>query len=136
VALEQVEPGLHAVACCAGWSTPDTLHRRSFAVEGDGIRIRDAIVGRARPVRFALPLAPELAVSLEPRPEGAAAMQVKIETPALQRLTVHLPEGVAWRVESRAYFPRFGEQLERPCLLGEASDFREGDWFFSWAATR
>ena len=32
VQLEAVEPGIRAVASCRSWSTPDTLHRRTFAV--------------------------------------------------------------------------------------------------------
>ena len=51
VALESVEPGRSAHASCAGWATPDTIHRRVFRVDATGVEIHDRLEGRLRPLR-------------------------------------------------------------------------------------
>ncbi len=127
VRLESVEPGRAAEGSCAGWATPDTLHRRTFRVEAQRVEVHDAIEGRERPVRLCLPLAP----GLEPRLEGANA---RLQLPGGAELRIALPGGAAWRVERAPYFPEFGSHLERAALVGEAERFRSGTWIFRLAA--
>jgi uncharacterized heparinase superfamily protein len=116
-------PGLRIEGDCAGWSTPDTRHRRVFEVQDGILEIRDALEGRQRPVRFSLPLAPDLGVTLE----GARA---RLRLRGGLGLEIALPAGVSWRVAEAPYFPEFGRSLERRVLVGDAEDFRAGTWRF------
>jgi uncharacterized heparinase superfamily protein len=121
VACVVVDPPRLVEGTCAGWSTLDTVHRRAFRLGEDGLELQDAIEGRGRPVRFALPLAPGLPVALE----GSRA---RVRLPGGATLGIELPEGVAWRVETRPYFPEFGRSLDRPVIAGAAESFRAGTW--------
>jgi uncharacterized heparinase superfamily protein len=116
-------PGRRVEGECAGWSTPDTRHRRVFEVQDGTLEIRDALEGRQRPVRFSLPLAPGLGVAVE----GARA---RLRLPGGLGLEIALPDGVAWRVAEAPYFPEFGRSVGRPVLVGEAASFRAGAWRF------
>jgi len=116
-------PGRRVEASCVGWSTPDTLHRRVFEVRDGSLEIRDTLEGRQRPVRFALPLAPGLGVTLE----GSRA---RLRLRGGLGLELALPDGVSWRVAEAPYFPEFGRSLERPVLVGDADSFRAGTWRF------
>jgi hypothetical protein len=130
VRLEQVEKSVGAVASCAGWSTPDTLHRRHFQVVGDTFEIVDLVEGRRRSVRFALPLAPGLRAELGPAASEAQRVSAVIPLGDGSRLRIDLPQGVRWSIESTLYFPRFGTKVERACLVGEADAFSRGVWRF------
>ncbi|MCZ6782413.1 MAG: alginate lyase family protein, partial [Proteobacteria bacterium] len=126
VSLVHVEPGRRAEATCAGWSTPETLHRRTWVVSAGRVEIRDRLSGQARPVRLTLPLAPGL------EPDLGADGRAELSLAGGVRLRIALPEGLAWRVERAPYFPEFGRQVERACLVAEApaGAFREGFWRF------
>jgi uncharacterized heparinase superfamily protein len=116
-------PGRRVEADCAGWSTPDTRHRRVFEIRDGILEIRDALEGIQRPVRFGLPLAPGVGVAFE----GSRA-QLRLRGGL--GLELELPAGVAWRVAEAPYFPEFGRSLERPVLVGDADAFRAGTWRF------
>lgn len=122
VRLEAVEPGRRLEATCAGWATPDTLHRRILELADRELRITDRLEGRIRPVRLVLPLAP----GLEPVLEGARA---KVAL-AAGELTLELPAQARWRVEPLDYYPEFGLRLVRSALVGEA----DGAVAFAWRA--
>ena len=124
VVLERVEPGCSAEARCVAWATPDTVHHRRLSVAADGVAIHDRISGVGRTVRFTLPLAPGLEPRVERGPDGAMRALVALAKGGELELT--LPEGVDFRVESAAYFPEFGSELERACLVGETATFGEG----------
>jgi hypothetical protein len=125
VTLERVEPGRRAEARCAGWSTPDTVHRRSFQVTGEAVELVDRLEGRARPVQLRLLLAP----GLEPRLDAAGrVVQLRLASGRGLRMALPGTGALRWRVERAPYFPEFGRQLERAALVGEGESFREGSW--------
>jgi len=107
------EDGRRAEGTCAGWATRDSVHRRIFELDADGLTLRDRLEGRPRAVRSVLPLAPEVEVRLE----GA---QARLALPEGGALRVVLPAALAWRVEALPYFPAFGRVQERSALVGEA----------------
>ena len=113
VTLDIVTPGASAAARCAGWATPDTRHHRVFEMQGDAIAIRDRLEGRARPARFALPLAP----GVEVRVDGSRA---RLRLPGGSWLRAELDGGPALRAERAPYFPEFGRRIERAVLVAEA----------------
>jgi hypothetical protein len=132
------------VAACNSWSTRHTRHRRSFELDAGRLVIEDAISGEPASVRFALPLAP----GLEPRlrasdspTSSATPSSASVTTAGTmvlwlrlrdgESLRIDLPEGVRWRIERAAYFPRFGERIDRTCLVGDCDGFRLGTWSFS-----
>lgn len=128
-------------ANCANWSRPQTRHHRSFRLASGRLVIEDRIEGELAPVRFALPLAPGLEPQLRSAAStGASALCGEVAGDAVElwlalrggeSLRVELPAGVRWSIERRAYFPRFGEHVERACLVGKADGFRSGIWRFS-----
>ena len=130
VDLCRVDPGRDAEATCAGWATPDTLHRRRFSLVGDAVVVCDRLEGRPRPVRFALPLAPGLQPRLEHAGDGASRLTIPLDEGGSLRISLPGGEEIRWRVERTLYFPEFGRHQERPCLVGTADGFREGLWRF------
>ncbi len=131
-------------AQCVSWSRSRTQHHRCFRLDGGCLTIEDRIEGQQVPVRFALPLAPGLEPKLRapgavgrvagrqgglPTPAGEGA-QLQLVLRSGKRLCVELPAGVRWSIEQRAYFPGFGEHVERACLVGKADVFRAGTWRF------
>jgi len=106
---------------CAGWFTPDVLHRRVLAVAADALRIEDRFEMPARSARFVLPLAPGVGVQLE----GARAV---LTTPRGRRLALELPALARWRVERAPCFLQLGEAYERAVLVGEATGVAAADW--------
>ncbi|HEY8122354.1 MAG TPA: heparinase II/III family protein, partial [Myxococcota bacterium] len=65
VALVRVGPNESVEAACAGWATPEVLHRRRFALAPDGaLAISDGFDAPAPRARAFLPLAPGLAPTL------------------------------------------------------------------------
>jgi uncharacterized heparinase superfamily protein len=128
VVLESVRPGVRAVASACGWSTPDTVHRRTFRTQDAAIEIQDVIEGRVRPVRLALPLAPGLEPRLAHDRDGGTEAHVRLATGA--RLRMALPVAARWRIERAPYYPEFGHAVERACLVGEADTFDTGTWRF------
>lgn len=128
VVLEAVEPGLRAVASCRSWSTPDTLHRREFAVRDRAIEIRDSLVGRRRPVRLSLPLAPGLEPRLSHDPDGATLAHVPLA--GGRRIRIALPAAADWRIDRADCYPEFGRVVSRACLVGLSNDFETGTWRF------
>lgn len=121
VELTSALPGASCEALCAGWSTPDTVHRRRFRLAGAGLEIEDRIEGRPRPVVLTLPFAP----GLQPELSGGAA-RVRLRQGA--RLRVELPAGARWSLERQPSFPEFGRVVERAALVGRAERFESGLW--------
>ncbi len=113
VSLGAVQPGRRLEATCAGWSTPDSVHRRVIEAGPDALEVRDALEGRARSVRFALPLAP----GLEPRLEAGRA---RVRLPSGAWVRFDLPGELRFRVERAPYFPEFGRTQDRAALVGRA----------------
>jgi len=124
VALVAHEPGLGAEATCAGWATPDTLHRRRFSMSESTLEIADAVEGAPSPVRLQLPLAP----GMEPRLEGARA---HLRLPSGGWLRVDLPANLSWTIERAPYFPEFGRREERAVLVARAPRLEAARWRFS-----
>jgi uncharacterized heparinase superfamily protein len=122
VQLLEVEPGRSFEASCSGWSTPDSVHRRHVRVDSEGVEIRDCLEGPVRPVRSHLPLAPGLEPILTSDAQGRQSAGLELD--AGVRLRIELPGELDWRIERSAYFPRFGSEEQRACLVGEASAFR------------
>ncbi len=130
VEVTALEPGLRVEATCCGYATPDTVHRRAFGVKDRVLTVRDAIEGRLRPVRFALPLAPNLSARLHGEPGGARRLHVSLPDGRVLRIDLPGAGEVDWRLDRRPYFPEFGLSLERWCLVGHAQRFRAGEWRF------
>lgn len=121
VGLVRVEPGRLVEGVCAGWATPEILHRRCFEAEGEALAIRDRLDRPARSARLFLPLAP----GLEPVLDGGVA---RVAVPGEGLLEVSLPNTARFRVERAPYFPEFGHRVERAALVGEAQPLARADW--------
>jgi len=128
VRIEEATPGERFVARCASWSTPDTTHRRTFRRQGRTIEISDEILGMPRPVRLMLPLAPGLEPRLAHDQDGGAEAHIRLASGA--RLRLALPIDAEWHISRTAYYPEFGREEPRACLVGEASVFESGTWRF------
>lgn len=124
VALVAHEPGLAAEATCAGWATPESVHRRRFALSESGLTISDAVEGPPRPVRLQLPLAP----GIEPRLDGARA---RLRLPSGGWLRIDLPSNLSWSIERAPYFPQLGRRDERAVLVARAQRLDPACWRFS-----
>ncbi|MCH2187423.1 heparinase II/III family protein, partial [Myxococcota bacterium] len=128
VLLERVEPEKTIVASCRGWSTLDTLHRRRFCVEEHALEIRDALQGNRRPVRLYLHLAPDLEARLSHDRDGGTEAHVRLLDGAWLRIA--LPVAANWRIGQSPYYPTFGSEKTRACLIGEADRFDQGSFRF------
>ncbi len=113
VRVESAEPPRRVTATCAGWATPDSLHRRELVVDERAVEIRDQLEGRQRPVRMVLPLAPGVRATLD---GGRAELALPGGTP----LRLELPDSLHWRHEQLPYFPEFHREVARAALVGEA----------------
>ncbi len=122
VALVRVTPNAELEAVCAGWATPEVLHRRRFTLAPDGaLAIHDSFDAPAPRARAFLPLAP----GLEPTLAGHVAT---IPLRSGGRLRIALPESLAWRIARAPYYPEFGHELERAVLLGEGTHVARAEW--------
>jgi uncharacterized heparinase superfamily protein len=119
--LVRVVPDVSVEGVCAGWSTPELLHRRTLALDGAALRIEDRFDRRARRARLFLPLAPGVGVRLD-------AARAELSTPRGRRLALGLPESARWRIERGPCFLAPGDERERAVLVGEASDLAAADW--------
>ncbi len=131
VLLESVEPEKTIVASCRGWSTPDTLHRRRFCVEEHALEIRDALQGNRRSMRLFLHLAPGLEPRLSHDRDGGTEAHLRLIDGAWLRIA--LPVSVNWRIGESPYYPSFGCEKTRACLIGEADRFDQGSFRFEIA---
>jgi uncharacterized heparinase superfamily protein len=121
VGLVHVVPGESVEGVCAGWSTPDVLHRRRVTLEARALRIEDRFDQPAREARLALPLAPGVSVRLD-------GTRAELGLTRGRRLAVALPAGVRWRVERAPCFLTPSEAAARTVLVGEAGDLAAADW--------
>jgi uncharacterized heparinase superfamily protein len=121
VALVRAERDAFVEAVCAGWATPEVLHRRRFEVQGEALAIRDRFDAPAPRARAFLPLAP----GLEPALAGHVATIPLLAGGALR---VALPETLAWRIARAPYYPAFGREEERAVLVGEGAQLTRADW--------
>jgi hypothetical protein len=112
VALEHAAPPGEARAVCAGWSRPGAPVRRAFVLEAGELRIADEIGGSPGRVVARIPLAP----GLVPRLEGGRAEIALARGGSAQ---LELPAELAWRAEQTPYYPEFGREVARSCLVGE-----------------
>jgi len=119
--LVRAEPGAVVEGVCAGWSTPEVLHRRALILDGEGLRIEDRFDRPADRARLLLPLAPGTSVTLD----GPGAV---IKTRRGQRIRVALPTTARWRVERAPCFLELGNESERDVLVGDAKRLERADW--------
>jgi len=112
-----------AVATCAGWSTPGSVHRRRFDVSEGAVEIHDELLGQASSVLISLPLAPGLQPELRSTDSGPEA---RIPLPGGRALRIALPASARWRVETEKYFPEFGSVVSRAVLRGQDDAFERG----------
>ena len=114
-------------ATCASWSTPDSLHRRRFRLNEGVLEIEDALEGVVGPAVLTLPLAP----GLEPRLlDRDGSMEAEMPLAEGGRLRVVLPSPADWRIERTPFYPEFGREVERACLVGQTEAFESGTWRF------
>jgi hypothetical protein len=130
-ALVTFEPQTSLEATCASWSTPDTLHRRRFSLADGVLEIRDWVEGTPGSARLALPLAPGLEPRLVHDQEGGTETHIRL--PGSGHLRVVLPIEANWRIERMPYYPEFGVEADRACLVGEAEVFESGSWRFEFS---
>ena len=121
VGLVRVEPGASVEGVCAGFATPEVLHRRMLRLEDEGVRIEDRFDLPAARARLVLPLAPGVSARLE----GARAA---LRLPSGARLDVLLPEAARWKAERGPCFTALGAESERTLLVGTASGLAAADW--------
>jgi hypothetical protein len=111
VNLVSVDPGRRWEGTCAGWSTPETLHRRVVELTEGSLRITDHIEGQARSLHFTFPLAPGISATLK-------GQRAWLDLPDGRQVSIDLARGVSWSLERRPYFPEFGKVVERWVLVG------------------
>lgn len=128
VDVEAVSIPDRITATCAGWATPQNLHRRTFSMSPEGLHITDALEGPGQPVRMMLPLAPGLVPTLDAQASDGFACCIPLRSGTTLR--IDLPGGLAWQIEETVYLPEFGKRVQRPCLLGTADRFEGGSWRF------
>ena len=128
VHLDRTEPERLVVASCRGWSTSETLHQRHFMAGDEAIEIRDMLQGRRLPVRLHLPLAPGLEPRLSHDQDGGTEAHLRLADGAWLRIA--LPVAADWKIIRTPYYPSFGCEQERACLMGEASNFDSGTFRF------
>ena len=121
-------PGQWLEGTCVSWSTPGTLHRRRFVLEGDVLEIWDGLEGEGLSAVLSLPLAPGIEPRLAQDADGVA--RAYLDLPQGGELRVDLPGPAQWRIERRPYYPEFGQEIQRACLVGEAPAFASGTWRF------
>ncbi len=114
-------------ATCAGWSTPDSLHRRRFSLGEGVLEIQDTLEGVVGSAILTLPLAPGIEPRLSDR-DGVVEADMALREGG--RLRVGLPLAVDWRIERTPYYPEFGREVERACLVGRTAAFETGTWRF------
>jgi len=125
VALVRAAPEQFAEAVCAGWATPEVLHRRRFEIAADGaLAIHDTFDAPAQHARAFLPLAPGIAPDL-------AGHVARIPLRAGGALHIALPETLAWRIARAPYYPEFGREEERAVLVGEGTNVVRAEWRFA-----
>jgi len=129
VEVEVVSMPEKITATCAGWATPQNLHRRTFSMSTDGLKIADSLEGPGQAVRMVLPLAPGLSPRLVSAASGDWTCRIPLRSGAV--LAIELPAGLAWTIEESVYLPEFGKRVPRPCLMGSADRFEGGSWRFS-----
>ena len=128
VAVVDYRAGQWLEGTCISWSTPGTLHRRRFVLEDGVLEIRDELEGEVQSAVLSLPLAPGIEPLLNQDSDGAA--QAHLDLPQGGHLRVALPAGADWRIERIPYYPEFGKEVTRACLVGEAAAFESGIWRF------
>jgi hypothetical protein len=121
--LVHADPGVRVEGVCAGWSTPEVLHRRLLTFEAGALRIEDRFDRPAGRAQLVLPLAPGAEIRLE----GTTAAMA---TRSGRRLRIALPEAARWRVERSPCFIELGSEAERSVLVGEAQKLTAADWSF------
>jgi uncharacterized heparinase superfamily protein len=121
VGLVRIEPGACVEGVCAGWSTPEVLHRRTLWLSDASLRIEDRFDLPAARARLVLPLAPGVMARLD----GARA---ELSLRSGRRLDVALPANARWRTERGPCFVELGGESERTLLVGEASGLAAADW--------
>lgn len=126
--LVHVAAGESVEGVCAGWSTPEVLHRRRLVLDGAALRIEDRFDQPAREARLALPLAPGVSVRLD----GAYA---ELGLSRGRRLRVALPGAARWRVERAPCFLTPSDAATRPVLVGEATNVAAADWIIEGERT-
>lgn len=119
--IAQVEPGVRVEGVCAGWSTPEVLHRRLLRFDAGALRIEDRFDRAADRAELVLPLAPAAEVRLD----GTTA-HVTLRNG--QRVRMALPESARWHVERGPCFIELGSEGERSVLVGEARKLTAADW--------
>ena len=120
VALTRGGPGRRAVAVCAGWATPEILHKRTFEVGERELTLLDQFDRAAPTAELRLPLAP----GLEPTLDGRVA---RLDL-APGSLRIELPQEAEWVIERAAAYPEFGRELSRAVLVGRARDLVSARW--------
>lgn len=122
VALVRVDPNKSLEMACAGWATPEVLHRRRFELSADGaLSLVDTFDAPAPSARAFLPLAPGLVPAL-------AGHVATIPLRAGGALRIALPESLAWQIARAPYYPEFGREEERAVLVGEGTNITRAEW--------
>jgi uncharacterized heparinase superfamily protein len=121
VGLVRVTPDASVEGVCAGWSTPDVLHRRTLLIDAGGLRVEDRFDKPAQHARLVLPLAPGVSVRLD-------RTRAQLELPRGRRLGLELPEAARWRIERAPCFLAPSAATERNVLVGEAENLAAADW--------
>jgi hypothetical protein len=119
--LVRAVPDALVEGVCAGWSTPDVLHRRVLALDGAALRIEDRFDKPAPRARLVLPLAPGVGARLD-------AHRAELALPRGRRLALALPETARWRIERAPCYVAPGDERERAVLVGEAEALAAADW--------
>jgi hypothetical protein len=91
------------------------------------LEIEDALEGAVGSAVLTLPLAPGIEPRLSDRDGG---IEAEMTLGAGGRLRVALPLGPDWRIERTPYYPEFGREVERACLVGRTAAFATGTWRF------
>ena len=121
VGLVRVTPDASVEGVCAGWSTPDVLHRRRIAIDAGVLRVEDRFDKPAQHARLTLPLAPGVSVRLD-------GTRAELGSTRGRRLALTLPEAARWRIERAPCFLAPSAAALRNVLVGEVENLAAADW--------
>jgi hypothetical protein len=120
-------------ATCRGWSRPETIHRRRFRLEPEGLSIFDRVEGPLRCVRVCFPLDPAWQLELSTAGRRARATRAAgWGGSASGQVEIELADALEWRIERAPYYPSFGRELQRAVLIGEGAALDGIDTRIRW----
>ena len=123
VEIIEIVPGRRIEATCSGWAMPGVSHRRRFSVDDRSVTIQDSFEGDEASIRMYFPLAPGVGLTINEK-------QALFALPLGGRVLLEASGLVALHEERTPYFPSFGIEQQRTCLVGDSRAPGRVTWTF------